>query len=186
MIRATIYSVLVCGIMTIGLVAFAKEPVKPQKPSDHSKSTTEIGGHGEARKNVPLRSNTAEKSKNRSFIQITALIKGTRNAQGQIIAQLYDKPGAFNHNRYNQAVSTIVTPAKGFSGELHFRNLTPGRYALVLFHDENNNQIFDETGSFIEGYAYSNNTGKKSPAAFNQAAFTADTNKKLVIRLIYH
>ncbi|WP_415904030.1 DUF2141 domain-containing protein [Neptuniibacter sp. QD48_55] len=114
-----------------------------------------------------------------------------RNDKGQIIAQLFDNPDAFNSNRYDQAVRTLVMPAKNFSEELSFNQLPHGEYALVLFHDENNNQQFDQTGSLIEGYAYSANlsktvAAKTSAVNFRQAAFNANSDKKLNISLIYH
>ncbi|WP_415888637.1 DUF2141 domain-containing protein [Neptuniibacter sp. SY11_33] len=215
MIRAIIYAVLVCGIMTIGLVALDLNKHKPvsvapekkersgvdKQPPKKDETAKGIPSKAKAAKAVPTKA-VAEKSEEDQVkpnqisqkttgITLTALIKGLRSDKGQIIAQLFDSSDAFNNNRYDQAVRTLVIPAKNFSGELNFSQLPRGEYALVLFHDENNNQQFDQTGSLIEGYAYSANLSKTVAAKttavhFRQAAFNADSDKKLNISLIYH
>lgn len=210
MIRAIIYAVLVCGIMTMGLVALDLNKHKPVSVAPEKKELSEVDKQpskkDETAKGIPSKAKAAKAipsnakddpvkpqqvSQKPTGITLTALIKGLRNDKGQIIAQLFDNPDAFNNNRYDQAVRTLVIPAKNFSGELSFNQLPRGEYALVLFHDENSNQQFDQTGSLIEGYAYSANLSKtvvaKTTAVnFRQAAFNADSDKKLNISLIYH
>ena len=177
MTRAITYALLMCSIMLVSMVAYdlhqreslivAKKPIKTE---------------------VSKPSTTQAKASNKlpQAITIEAHIKGIRTTKGQIIAQLYDDLHAFNNNRYEQAISTINVPAKGFNGILTFHNLSNKQYALVLFHDENNNLRFDQVGSVLEGYAYSNNVGKTSLPNFRQAAFTAAPDKQLIINMIYH
>jgi len=200
MIRAIIYAVLVCGIMTIGLVALDLNKNKPVSVLSEKQELSEVDKQStkkvETTRAIPTKAKEAKSeddqvkpqqvSKEPEHITLTALIKGLRNDKGQIIAQLFDNPDAFNNNRYDRAVRTLVIPAKDFAGELRFNQLPPGEYALVLFHDENSNQQFDQTGSLIEGYAYSRNAGKTATVNFRQAAFNADSDKKLNISLIYH
>ncbi|WP_415911985.1 DUF2141 domain-containing protein [Neptuniibacter sp. QD37_11] len=205
MIRAIIYAVLVCGIMTIGLVAIDLNKDKPvsalsekkelsevdKQPSKKDETAKAIPSKAKAAKDAPTKAKDdqvkpQQVSQKATGITLTALIKGLRNDKGQIIAQLFDNPDTFNNNRYDQAVRTLVIPAKGFSGELNFNQLPHGEYALVLFHNENSNQQFDQTGSLIEGYAYSSNVGKTAVVNYRQAAFHVDSDKKLIISLIYH
>ena len=210
MIRAIIYSVLVCAIMTIGLVALDLNKDNPVSVEPEKKELSEVDmqppkkgipSKVKAAKAVPTKAKAEKRevdqvkpqqiSQKPTGITLTALIKGLRNDRGQIIAQLFDNPDAFNNNRYDQAVRTLVIPAQGFAGELSFNQLLRGEYALVLFHDENSNQKFDQTSSLIEGYAYSANLSKTVAAktaavTFRQAAFRADSDKKLNISLIYY
>ncbi|WP_415900612.1 DUF2141 domain-containing protein [Neptuniibacter sp. QD48_11] len=200
MIRAIIYAVLVCAIMTIGLVALDLNKDKPISVAPEKKELSEadkqltkkaVAIQIKAAKTKADQVNPQQVSQKTTSITLTALIKGLRNDKGQIIAQLFDNPNAFNNNHFDQAVRTLVIPAKDFSGELSFNQLPRGEYALVLFHDENSNQQFDQTGSLIEGYAYSSNLSKNVAAktavvTFRDAAFRAESDKKLNISLLYH
>ncbi|WP_415894845.1 DUF2141 domain-containing protein [Neptuniibacter sp. PT34_22] len=205
MIRAIIYAVLVCAIMTFGLVALDLNKDKPVSVLPEKKERSEVDKQpskkDETAKAIPSKAKAANNkadqvkpnqvSQKPTGITLTALIKGLRSDKGQIIAQLFDSSDAFNNNRYDQAVRTLVIPAKNFSGELSFNQLPHGEYALVLFHDENSNQQFDQTGTLIEGYAYSANlsktvVGKTAAVNFRQAVFRAESDKKMNISLIYH
>jgi uncharacterized protein (DUF2141 family) len=70
-----------------------------------------------------------------------------------------------------------------------FTNLRPGTYAVIAFHDENDNGKLDENGWGVptEGYGFSNNAeGFLGPASFKDAAVTLDQADKTVeIRLNY-
>ena len=186
MIRAILYASLVCAVMTLGLVAFATEQKVSGKAQVLPQTGEEVSQEVEQQEKESLAHKQSAPKNKPVQISITASIEGVRNKRGQIIAQLYDNPDAFNNNRYEQALRTIITPAQNFKGELHFDDVKSGSYAVVLFHDENNNQHFDQSSTSIEGYAYSNNTGKNAPATFKQAVFHAEENKRFTIRMIYH
>lgn len=212
MARSILFASLICGVMTLGMVAYDLYTNKIEPFADAAQARTGEASlpatnklpekqkalavtKGKQAAGSPIATSATESPANRQSapvtekraqVTVTALVRGLRNLQGQVIAQAFNKPGAFDNNRYDQALSTIMVNAKDFKGELHFRELPPGRYAIALFHDENGNQQFDQNGSSIEGYAYSNNAGKNAPASFQQAAFRADKDKKLIIRLIYH
>jgi uncharacterized protein (DUF2141 family) len=70
-----------------------------------------------------------------------------------------------------------------------FTNLDPGRYAIIVFHDENDNGKLDENswGVPIEGYGFSNNAeGFLAAPSFDRAAVTLDTaNTAISITLKY-
>ncbi len=179
MMRAIIYALLICGIMTLGLVTVYTYQSSNDSIASKTSDFPETG-------NVVKSREDSQGSEKKALITIKAQIKGVRNTHGKIIAQLYDKEEAFNNNRYGQAVSSITMLTKSFNGELCFSNIPPAEYAIVLFHDENNNQRFDQTMTLIEGYAYSNNTGKNAPAKFHQAAFGADSDTQQIINMIYY
>lgn len=175
--RAITYAVLVSALMLVSMVAY---DLHQRDALIAVKKTTK------AEENIPAKHKLTPSKPAPQTITVEAHIKGIRTSKGQIIAQLYDDLHAFNNNRYEQAISTINVPAKGFNGILTFDNLSNKQYALVLFHDENDNLRFDQVGSVLEGYAYSNNVGKTSLPNFRQAAFTAGPDKQLIINMIYH
>ena len=57
--------------------------------------------------------------------------------------------------------------------ELVFTDLTPGKYAVRLMHDENDNGKLDSNvvGMPTEGYGFSNNPMVMRPATFEEASF---------------
>ena len=193
MTRAIIYSVLVCALILTGLVAYdlhQRDSLLP-KP-ENAQNNVNKGLKNSTKKTTNTEQDTATKVTNNATktakgnYTIKVNIKGIRTTKGQIIAQLYDNMHDFNNNRYDKALSNITLPAKGFTGTLLFENLTDKQYAIVMFHDENNNQRFDQIGTVLEGYGYSNNVGKTSLPNFHQAAFVANKDKSLTINVTYH
>lgn len=182
MTRAIAYAVLVCALMLTGLVAYDLQQRDALLPSKESTKTTAK----DAIKAPVTKVTDKNSNSNAQKAAVSIQIKGIRTSKGQIIAQLYDDMHAFNNNRYDKALSTITVPAKGFSGSLLFEQLSNKQYALVLFHDENSNNRFDQIGTVLEGYGYSNNVGKTALPNFQQAAFVANKDKSLTINMIYH
>jgi uncharacterized protein (DUF2141 family) len=69
----------------------------------------------------------------------------------------------------------VTMRAKPGSQSVEFPDLPPGRYAVIVFHDENDNGLLDKNGLGIpiEGYGFSNNaTGFFSAPSFDDAAIT--------------
>lgn len=65
-----------------------------------------------------------------------------------------------------------------------FKNVLPGEYAIMVLHDENeNNRMdFDPSGRPKEGYAMSNNPMSYGPPQYNDAKFSVsneDLNFKI-------
>jgi uncharacterized protein (DUF2141 family) len=95
-----------------------------------------------------------------------------RNSTGQVICTLFNSPAAFPADS-SKAVAQIAVPIKDDAAVCSFGGLAPGKYALVVFHDENSNGKFDRNwlGMPKEGYAFSNNVRPVfSPPSFNAAA----------------
>src|SRR6266851_3060024 len=96
-----------------------------------------------------------------------------RNSTGQVICTLFNLPAAFPSDS-SKAVGQIAAPIKDDAAVCSFGGLAPGKYALVVFHDENGNGKFDRNwlGMPKEGYAFSNNVRPVfSPPSFKAAAF---------------
>ena len=75
------------------------------------------------------------------------------------------------------------------SAEVDFAGLPPGKYALVCFHDENNNGKFDENaiGMPKEGYCFSNNVKPLfSAPGFDRCAFDyKGGDQSIAITMLY-
>jgi uncharacterized protein (DUF2141 family) len=96
-----------------------------------------------------------------------------RNSNGQVICTLFNSPIAFPSDS-TRAIGQIAVPIKDDAAVSRFGGLAPGKYALVVFHDENSNGRFDRNwlGLPKEGYAFSNNVRPVfAPPSFKAAAF---------------
>lgn len=82
-------------------------------------------------------------------------VANVRNARGVVHACLTRDARNFLHcQRDAQALTRSVRPGE----PIQFTGLTPGRYALVLFHDENANHKLDMMlGIPREGFGFSRN-----------------------------
>jgi uncharacterized protein (DUF2141 family) len=96
-------------------------------------------------------------------------INGVRSGSGTIMIGLYDSNDGFlaaiKHstevgllNDKGRVVGAALRAAAG-SQSIVFTQLNPGRYAVIVFHDENDNGRLDENawGVPTEGYGFSNN-----------------------------
>jgi uncharacterized protein (DUF2141 family) len=125
-------------------------------------------------------------------------IEGVRSSAGTLMIGLYDSPEPFN-TAIDKAteVGTLNDEARlggvalrAIAGtqSVVFTNLNPGSYAVIVFHDENDNGKLDKNiwGVPIEGYGFSNNAqGSLGPPAFKEVAMTLDeADKEISISLI--
>jgi len=126
-------------------------------------------------------------------------IEGVRSSAGTLMIGLYDSPEHFN-TAIDKAeeVGTLNDEARlggvalrAIAGtqSVVFTNLNPGSYAVIVFHDENDNGKLDKNflGVPIEGYGFSNNAqGSLGPPDFKEVAVTLDeAGKEISISLIY-
>ena len=107
-------------------------------------------------------------------------ISGVKNNEGDILLQLFDE----NHN--------LVTQEKGIPKDnksfVRIKNLSPGKYAVRYFHDENLNGILEtnKIGKPTEGYGFSNDAyGTFGPKPFDNWLFEIKEDKKIVLKIKY-
>ncbi|MDC7694380.1 DUF2141 domain-containing protein [Asticcacaulis sp. DXS10W] len=104
-------------------------------------------------------------------------VKNVRSSKGQISAQLLKaNPDRGVAEAFSGAKVAAVAPET----ELHFKDLPPGDYCIMLFHDENENGTMDKNllGIPSEGYGFSNNArGSFGPPKFSQMKFTVVAGK---------
>jgi uncharacterized protein (DUF2141 family) len=104
---------------------------------------------------------------------LTVTVDHIRNDHGAILAALYDSDAAFM--KQPQARATFKLQAAAGQVQYVFHDLPPGKYALTVFHDENQNGQLDKNflGVPKEGYGFSRSTSARPPT-FDQAAFDYD------------
>jgi uncharacterized protein (DUF2141 family) len=90
--------------------------------------------------------------------QVTVIVEGVRSARGEVVVELYpnDSERFLAHlgrvERVRRKAESSVTTAC-------INAPSSGMYALVLYHDENNDEVFNRSriGLPSEGFGFSNN-----------------------------
>jgi uncharacterized protein (DUF2141 family) len=132
-------------------------------------------------------------------LRVTA--QGIRSLSGTVFVGLYDSASSFDRaialsskegllNDPARVGGTALRANPYATASAVFTGLRPGTYAVILFHDENENGRLDANfwGVPIEPYGFSNNAqGSLGPPSFEKAAFTLESEDKFIeINLIYH
>jgi uncharacterized protein (DUF2141 family) len=130
---------------------------------------------------------------------LTVEINGVRSDSGTIMIGLYDNADGFiaaiKHsteigllNDKSRFAGTALRAAPGTRSAV-FMQLPPGPYAIIVFHDENDNGRLDENawGVPTEGYGFSNDAqGLLGAPSFDAAMITLDgTKRSIAVSLIY-
>lgn len=107
-------------------------------------------------------------------------ISEIRSNKGNIMLQLFDGK--------EKVLSQEQNPVKDNSCLFSFTNLTPGKYAVRYYHDENMNGKMETNlvGKPTEGYGFSNNViGKFGPPTFEKWLFEINDDKKIILKPTY-
>lgn len=113
-------------------------------------------------------------------------VGGVRSADGQVKLMLFDRAEGFRKEDKSREVLALPAAVGTVRGVI--RDLPPGRYAIVTYHDEDGDGKLNlRFGMFPrEGYGLSNNPSVSGPPAFHDAAFDVpETGAKLAIQLAY-
>jgi uncharacterized protein (DUF2141 family) len=131
--------------------------------------------------------------------ELSVAIEGVRSDSGTIMVGLYDSPEGFvaaiEHsteagllNDRGRRAGVALRAVAGVQ-RIVFPDLPPRRYAVIVFHDENDNGRLDENawGVPTEGYGFSNNAqGFLGAPSFAAAAVTLDgSDQSIAVSLIY-
>jgi uncharacterized protein (DUF2141 family) len=126
--------------------------------------------------------NFAQKEEYTLTVKVTAI----ETHRGVVEIALYNDPQRFA--KVGQTFRIIRIKVEGNTIVHDFKNLEEGKYAVCLFHDENNNKSCDKNffGIPTEAYAFSNNIRPKfSVPNFEECATKLDKNKTLTIKMVY-
>lgn len=118
---------------------------------------------------------------------VTLAANGVNSSKGVVGFVLFASPAGWPED-YKQGLQSTAVPAKPGTVEVKLSGITPGRYAAVALHDENENQKIDKKGSGRpkEGYGISRNpkVGLRAPK-FEAAAFDLKCNDRIEVTLRY-
>ena len=104
---------------------------------------------------------------------ITVTVTNLRSNEGVVRACITTQSKEFPKCDDDGTSINVVAPAAG-SVTLNFKHVTPGRYAIALLHDENNNGKADRALMMMptEGYGFSRDAKvRMGPPKFDDAAF---------------
>lgn len=120
-------------------------------------------------------------------VDLSVTVVGLRSDRGHVNFGLYDKAEKFPSRA--GVIKIGQATIRDGRAVFVFHDLAPGRYAISVFHDENDNGKFDRTviGLPLEGYGFSNDAKVMlSPPSFKEAAFTVgDTGASATITIVY-
>ena len=113
---------------------------------------------------------------------ITVKIDNALSDNGSMLFGLHNE-STFMKGKSLHSMKSAITDGKAM---VTFENVTPGTYAVMVFHDANDNEKmdFDTTGMPLESYGMSNNPMLMGPPNFADAKFVSeDESLELLIRL---
>lgn len=105
--------------------------------------------------------------------EITVTVTNVRSGEGVVRACITTNHSEFPNCDDKKDSMTMVAPAQD-GVKINFRNVAPGRYAIALLHDENNNGKADRALFMIpkEGFGFSRDAKvRMGPPKFEAAAF---------------
>jgi uncharacterized protein (DUF2141 family) len=120
--------------------------------------------------NYAQNSNNSEIETNSKSYQINVQVKNVTSDSGKVYFALYNSEKGFNERSlYKGEMSDI----KNGVATVKFSDLEPNTYAIVCFHDANDNKKmdFEKNGMPLEDYGVSNNVISYGPPQFSDAKF---------------
>lgn len=114
-------------------------------------------------------------------VTVKVTIENVLNDNGSVLASLHNTDTFMK----GAGVIDLIETAKKGAITLSFENVEPGTYAIMVLHDENNNQRMDfkTNGMPKENYGMSNNVMVMGIPTFADAKFeVANEDMELTIR----
>lgn len=120
-----------------------------------------------------------------SAAELAIRVTGLRSGAGDVHYGVYADPRQFPEPAGRVAKGFVKAGADRVT--IMVRGLSPGTYAVAVYHDENGNGAFDQgfLGIPLEDYGFSNNaSGFFGPPSFADAAFRVGAvGARITIRL---
>lgn len=119
-------------------------------------------------------------------LKLVVRITGLRNERGRLAVALFDGEAGFPKQQH--AIEGQVVPIQQRSGTATFNGLGPGRYAVAVLHDENNNDKMDFSwiGVPQEGFGFSRDARVVlGPPDFEDAAVRVSSSSRIWIKARY-
>jgi uncharacterized protein (DUF2141 family) len=112
-------------------------------------------------------------------------LEAIKSDQGNIFVELYRDPSTFRKSA--KAVKVMKVPALQGALKVEFESLQAGTYALLAYHDEDDNGVMNKRLGMIplEGYALSNNPEVFGPPKFEASSFALSQDTEISMRFKY-
>ena len=113
-------------------------------------------------------------------------VSAVSSAKGWIEFALYRNPDTFA--KVGTTYRLARTDAQKGMVNYTFKDLEPGKYAVVVYHDVNQNKLCDKNffGVPTEGYAFSNNVRPNlSVPSFEDCSFKFSQDRTIHIKMVY-
>lgn len=111
---------------------------------------------------------------------VTVKISNALTDKGKMHIAVYDKISFFKKPLFGK-----ISEIKNGVSKVVFKNIPKGIYAVVCYHDENNNNKldFDERGIPIENYGNTGEMAMYGPPTFENSKIVIEEDKTVVIEL---
>ncbi|MFL0670862.1 MAG: DUF2141 domain-containing protein [Erythrobacter sp.] len=120
--------------------------------------------------------------------EVIVTVTDMRSTKGVVRACMTARADVFPKCSKDPESHRVVVPA-GAKIEIRFTGVKPGRYAIALLHDENNNGKADRAVGMMpkEGYGFSRDAPvRMSPPKFRDAVFDqGEEAQRLTIKMRY-
>lgn len=115
-------------------------------------------------------------------------VRELRNSKGMVQFALYNYEGSIPDEHYKKQFKLLRAAIQDGASYITFTGLPPGRYAVNILHDENNNGKIDK-GLILpkEGIGFSNmqSIGFGNKPSFAKASFALEADSAIVVKVIY-
>ncbi len=116
--------------------------------------------------------------------KLTVKISDIKKTKGELYIAIYNSETSymFPDSAYRKEKVPAIEPEV----IIVFDSVDPGEYAIVIFHDKNENGDLDKLANGIpkEDYGFSNNVkGRRGPPSYTDSKFTFEGDKTIEIRL---
>jgi uncharacterized protein (DUF2141 family) len=112
----------------------------------------------------------SKKSVKKGDHSVTAIIKNVSSDKGTVRFAIYNSEENYLKREFVAAESSEI---KNGVAQVTFSGLEPSTYAIICYHDENENKMLDfqQNGMPTEDYGATNNVFVFGPPQFNDAKF---------------
>ena len=119
---------------------------------------------------------------------LTVEVNNLRNSGGVVVFALYNREDAFPDQHYKKYFKKNAGKIVNGSSSVIFENLPPGKYAVNILHDENNDGKIKKGFILpVEGIGFSNyqSIGLSNRPAFTKASFNLQSDIKIKVNILY-
>lgn len=129
-----------------------------------------------------------EENKEMHPLVLKVEVNNLRNSNGVVQFALYNKEGSIPDENFKKCYKILKAKIINNSSTVTFADIPVGKYAVNIFHDENNNGKIDKGFILpIEGVGFSKfeSIGLTNRPSFSKASFNIVSNKTMNIKIIY-